>query len=138
MRSAACYCTRVHLESWRMRRVSTFLVVVGASWFTFTNGLGGVATFTFNADPRNDPGFIITSNVRDARSGLDIFEGTGGNPGGYLAITRSANGQASQVLFPDIDSGLIVRSFSIECDLRRRRRVEWFLYCTARTQWGPR
>lgn len=95
------------------------------------SALAGSATFNFDTDPSNDPNFVIGSNVSWTDpvtfEQIDFYEdrdfngrGEGGNPatGGYLAITRAANSQYSQILFPDFDNGLIVRAFSFDCDLR--------------------
>lgn len=89
----------------------------------------GTATYSFDTNPENDPAFVIGSNISWTDPVtfdlLEFYEdrdangsGEGGNPGGYLAITRSSNSQYSQVLFPDFDSGLIVKAFTFECDLR--------------------
>lgn len=94
------------------------LALLAGSGLVGVSTQAGTATFTFDTDPRTDPQFIISSSVNDGISGLDFYEGANGNPGGYIAITRSANSQISQVLFPDFDSGLIVKAFTFECDLR--------------------
>ena len=94
------------------------LVVLSECGFGGFSAQAGTATFTFDTDPRNDPRFIISSSVDDSTRSLDFYEGANGNPGGYIAITRSVNSQSSQVLFPDFDNGLIVKAFTFECDLR--------------------
>jgi len=95
------------------------------------SALAGSATFNFDTDPSLDSNFSIGSNVswNDPATGeqIDFYEdrdfngkGEGGNPasGGYLAVTRAANSQYSQMLFPDFDNDLIVRAFTFDCDLR--------------------
>jgi hypothetical protein len=94
------------------------LLLLCAGILTCTSGKAGTATYTFNTDPRNDSEFIIQSNVYDSNSGLDFYEGANGDPGGYIAITRAVGSQSSQILFPDFDKGLVVKSFTFECDLR--------------------
>lgn len=96
---------------------------------TCASALAGSATYDFTTDPANDPNFVIGSNVSwtDPVTGdvLELYEdrngdgrGEGGNPGGYLAITRSSNSQYTQMLFPDFDAGLVVKAFTFECDIR--------------------
>jgi hypothetical protein len=43
---------------------------------------------------------------------------TGGNPGGFLALTYSINSQNKWVVFPDIDDGKTVTAFTFDADLR--------------------
>lgn len=96
------------------------------------SALAGSATFNFDTDPSAaGSGFVTGSNVSwtdpTTFDQIDFYEdrdfngqGEGGNPasGGYLAITRSANSQYSQILFPDFDNGLVVKAFTFDCDLR--------------------
>ncbi|MHB9005783.1 MAG: PA14 domain-containing protein [Limisphaerales bacterium] len=96
--------------------------VVAASCIS---ALAGSATYDFTTDPKEDPQFIITSNLDaapwlhpDTGEELGTWEGKNGNPGGYFAVTRSVGSQATQMLFPDFDNGLIVKAFTFECDLR--------------------
>lgn len=102
-------------------------VAVPLAW----SALAGSATFNFDTDLSTDPNFVTGSNVSWTDpvtfEQIDFYEdrdlngrGEGGNPatGGYLAITRAANSQYSQILFPDFDNGLVVRAFSFDCDLR--------------------
>jgi hypothetical protein len=98
--------------------INRVLLLVSATLLSLTSAKAGTATFTFDTDPRNDPQFIITSNVLDSNTGLDFYEATNGDPGGYIAITRAVGSQASQILFPDFDKGLVVKAFTFECDLR--------------------
>ncbi|MCZ7641305.1 MAG: hypothetical protein M5U12_37775 [Verrucomicrobia bacterium] len=113
------------------RRLPTSLAGAGVAVSLGLTALGGSATFNFDTDPSNDPNFVIGSNVSWTDpvtfEQIDFYEdrnfdgrGEGGNPatGGYLAITRAANSQYSQILFPDFDNGLIVRAFTFDCDLR--------------------
>lgn len=46
------------------------------------------------------------------------WQSTGGNPGGFLGLTWSVNGQVSIVKFPNIDPGKVVTAFKFEADLR--------------------
>jgi len=41
-----------------------------------------------------------------------------GNPGGFLAITDAVNSQSTVIVFPDIDTGKVVTSFTFAADLR--------------------
>ena len=47
------------------------------------------------------------------------FQGwSGGNPGGYLQITKAAGSQNLEVVFPDIDDGAPIKAFRLTADLR--------------------
>ena len=70
----------------------------------------GQATYDFTQDPSSV--LKITSNVTDP------WRSTGGNPGGYLAITDAANSLNSVIIFPDIDAGKLVNAFTFDADLR--------------------
>ena len=78
----------------------------GASLFA------GEATFDFEGARA---GFEITTNLPDDAAPL---RSSGGNPGGYLAITDAAGSQATKVIFPDFDEGLIVKAFEFTADVR--------------------
>ncbi|MBK9140451.1 MAG: hypothetical protein IPM17_17110 [Verrucomicrobia bacterium] len=95
----------------RLKR-SRSLVGFGVAVAACASALAGSATYDFTTDPANDPNFIIGTNNPDP------WKPTGGNPGGYYAITESVNSQYSQILFPDFDNGLIVKAFDFEVDLR--------------------
>src|SRR2546425_2741297 len=43
--------------------------------------------------------------------------GTGANDG-FLVVTAAANGQAGLLVFKDLESGLVIKAFKFECDLR--------------------
>jgi hypothetical protein len=88
------------------------LVGLGALVVTCASALAGSATYDFSTDPALDPNFIIGSNNPDP------WKATGGNPGGYYAITEATGSQYSQLLFPDFDNGLIVKAFDFEVDVR--------------------
>jgi hypothetical protein len=57
-------------------------------------------------------------------SGLVTFFGTaqwrdtGGNPGGFLAITDAINSQRGAIVFSDLDNNLVVKAFSFSVDVR--------------------
>lgn len=71
------------------------------------------ATFDFTADPTAaGSGFIIGGN-NDAP-----WVASGGNTGGFLALTYPIGSQYTGVVFPDIDNGKVVTAFKFECDLR--------------------
>ncbi|MBM3821663.1 MAG: hypothetical protein FJ404_02035, partial [Verrucomicrobia bacterium] len=78
-----------------------------------TAGQAASATFDFTADPTAaGSGFIIGGNNETP------WVSSGGNPGGFLAITYPIGSQYTGVVFPDIDSGKVVTAFKFECDLR--------------------
>jgi hypothetical protein len=88
------------------------LLGLGVMVATCASAVAGSASYDFSTDPALDPNFIIGSNNPDP------WKPTGGNPGGYYAITESVGSQYSQILFPDFDNGLIVKAFDFEVDLR--------------------
>ena len=46
------------------------------------------------------------------------YVASGGNPGGFLALTYAQNSQYAAVVFPNIDAGKVVMGFTFSCDLR--------------------
>lgn len=74
--------------------------------------MAGSATFDFGTDPTSIPGFIIHENSQAP------WVSSGGNPGGFLAITYPEGNQFGIVVFPDIDEGKLVKAFKFEADLR--------------------
>lgn len=72
---------------------------------------GGGATFNFDGATDLE---IFTNLPADNPP----LRSTGGNPGGYLAITDAAGGQGTKIIFPDFDEGLIVKAFSFSMDVR--------------------
>ncbi|HEX7860426.1 MAG TPA: hypothetical protein VF773_08885 [Verrucomicrobiae bacterium] len=76
-----------------------------------TTSQAGTATFDFETDPLAQGLTITTSH--DA-----AWVTTGGNPGGFLALTYSENSQSGVVTFPDIDAGKLVKAFRFEADVR--------------------
>jgi hypothetical protein len=70
----------------------------------------GQATFDFSSDP--------TSSLQIGGNNTQPWVESGGNPGGFLAITYPVGGQYTGFVFPDIDSGKIITAFRFEADLR--------------------
>jgi len=70
----------------------------------------------FNTNPGNTlyEGF----SAADDGTPVVLWRASGGVTGGYLGITDSHNGQRSALVFHDLENGLIVKSFSFECDVR--------------------
>ncbi len=91
---------------------SRSLLGLGVMVAACASAVAGSATYDFSTDPALDPNFIIGSNNQDP------WKPTGGNPGGYYAITEATGSQYSQLLFPDFDNGLIVKAFDFEVDVR--------------------
>lgn len=69
-------------------------------------------TYDFSTDPTADPNLAVVGN------NTMPWQSSGGNPGGFLAMTYSINSQFAGIVFPDIDQGKIVSAFKFECDLR--------------------
>jgi len=74
--------------------------------------MAGTATYDFTTDPTTDPTIVISGNNDTP------WQASGGNPGGFLALTYPQNDQNCAVLFPDIDAGRLVKAFKFEADLR--------------------
>src|SRR6266536_820271 len=76
----------------------------------------------FNTNPTNNPIYSWHGNVVDISNNPAPWRPTGGSGGGvndgYLAITDARGGASSSLVFKDFESGLIVKAFSFECDLR--------------------
>jgi len=70
----------------------------------------GDVTYDFSTDPAS---VLTIAGNNDAP-----WLATGGNPGGFLAMTYAVNSQYAAVVFPDIDPGKIVTGFTFTCDLR--------------------
>ncbi len=77
----------------------------------------GSATYDFSTDPAADPNIEISSDIPD-ETGYPNWLPTGGNPGGFLVLSYAGTYQTTHILFPDLDPGKVVTSFSFECDLR--------------------
>ena len=107
--------------------VGTALIGLASTGLVFA----GNQTFNFDIDPGSDPalnGALIVGTHNYANingfsqlwcSGAGVA--TNGNPktGGYLSITDGTNNNNNLVfVFPDVDSGLPIRGFQIDMDLR--------------------
>jgi hypothetical protein len=77
-----------------------------------TSSMGGTATYEFTEDPFWESDLVLAGNNPWP------WQETGGNPGGFLAITYPVNDQYSAVVFPDIDPGRVVVGFKFEADFR--------------------
>ena len=83
--------------------------------------LAGTATWDFTTDPTTlnvNPIAVYQSGFADSGGTSVYWKDSGGDPGGFLGLTWPLKGSSSIVLFPDIDSGKIVTSFTFDCDLR--------------------
>ncbi|MGZ8919774.1 MAG: hypothetical protein ACXW3L_02200, partial [Limisphaerales bacterium] len=72
--------------------------------------MAGTATFDFTADPTTT--LIINGNNDQP------WQASGGNPGGFLALTYPQNDQRAAIVFDDIDDGKLVKAFRFEADIR--------------------
>ena len=70
----------------------------------------GDVTYDFSTDPAS---VLTIAGNNDA-----TYLSSGGNPGGFLALTYSQNSQYAAVVFPNIDPGKVVTGFTFSCDLR--------------------
>lgn len=88
------------------------ILALGMFAGTAGSAIGGTATFDFSTDPTFDPSIFIASNN-------DVpWQPSGGQPGGFLALTYPIDSQTTTVLFNDIDDGIPVKAFRFEADLR--------------------
>jgi hypothetical protein len=90
-------------------RIRQTIVALLAALFG-VSAQAGQATFDFNADP--------TASLEIGGNNPAPWVESGGNPGGFLAITYPTGGQYTGFVFPDIDNGGIITSFKFEADLR--------------------
>jgi hypothetical protein len=87
-----------------------------------TSARSATNVIDFNTNPTNNPIYSWHGNVVDTSNNPAPWRPTGGASGGvadgYLAITDARSGSSSSLVFKDFESGLIVKAFSFECDLR--------------------
>ena len=84
-------------------------VLLCAGLFSLASARAGTATYDFNSAPPADLNFVGNAEWR-ATGGKDNS--------GYIALFDAVNSQHASVLIPDFDKGLVVKSFTFECDLR--------------------
>jgi hypothetical protein len=75
-----------------------------------TTAIGGEVTYDFTSDPSS---VLTISGNNDAP-----WVSSGGNPGGFLAMTYSQNSQVAGLVFPNLDPGKVVTGFEFTADLR--------------------
>ncbi len=85
-------------------------ISAAAAIIGLTSAQAGDVTFDFTTDPS---GVLTIAGNNDAP-----WLSTGGNPGGFLALTYAQNSQYAAVVFPNLDPGKIVTGFTFTCDLR--------------------
>jgi len=94
------------------KRFKGFAAVSMASLCLGSAANAGQVTWDFSSDPAGDG--IVLSGSNDA-----IWVESGGNPGGFLAVTYPENSQSGFVAFPSIDAdNEIVTAFKLEGDVR--------------------
>jgi len=85
-------------------------ISAAAALIGLTSAQAGDVTYDFTTDPS---GVLTIAGNNDAP-----YVSTGGNPGGFLALTYAQNSQYAAVVFPNLDPGKIVTGFTFTCDLR--------------------
>ena len=75
-----------------------------------STAIGGEVTYDFTSDPSS---VLTISGNNDAP-----WVSSGGNPGGFLAMTYSVNSMVAGLVFPNLDPGKIVTAFEFTADLR--------------------
>ena len=94
------------------KSLKTFAMVSAASMGIGSYANAGQVTWDFSSDPDGD-GIVLSGNNDE------IWVESGGNPGGFLAVTYPEGGQTGFVAFPSIDAdNEIVTSFKLEGDVR--------------------
>jgi hypothetical protein len=105
--------TMIKHRTHRPVEVCALLATVGLMGMVSTNA--GTATFDFQTDPN-----IQFLDFEQKDSSLWVapeYDPTLKN-NGYIEVTPSEGSRKGVILMPDIDSGLPVRGFTFECDLR--------------------
>jgi hypothetical protein len=97
-----------------MRRLKQTTAAI-AALLLVAGGLAraGEFTWTFDTDPTTGTNPLII-----AGNNPSIWNDSGGNPGGFLAITYPVEGQNGFILFPDIDNGALITAFELTADVR--------------------
>lgn len=75
------------------------------------SALAGEVTYTFDTDPTSILDIVTSVNEQP-------WQASGGNPGGFLAVSYPMDSQYGAFAFPDIDDGKIVTAFEFSADLR--------------------
>lgn len=100
-----------------MRSIRTLIrTLIGATLLAAASAQAATNVIDFNTNPNPGPAGLY----------LDIGNGswrasggvTGAANDGYLSVTDALGGQASKLVFRDLEPGLVVKSFTFECDLR--------------------
>jgi len=84
--------------------------LVGAAAFAGSAAQAADKTWDFTSDPSGE--------LTIAGSNDQPWRNTGGNPGGFLALTYSQNAQHAVVVFPNLDPGKPIAGFTFSADLR--------------------
>lgn len=97
-----------------MKRILPVAAVLAASHFT---AQAATTTIDFNSDPTGtglyeEPGGAAAAEWRPSGGA------SGGANDGYLSITDARDSQRAVLIFKDLEDGLVVKSFTFECDLR--------------------
>jgi len=105
------------------RRVASTLGLVSSLGLMLnaSSALAGTATWDFTTDPTTlavNPIQVFQAGFLDDSGSSVYWKDAGGNPGGFLGLCWPIGGSSSIILFPDIDQGKIVTTFTFDCDLR--------------------
>jgi hypothetical protein len=96
------------------RRIRSIAALLGLGMLlpVALSSRGGTLELDFNSDPAGIPG------AQWAGTNPKPWFASGGNPGGFLALSHAAPSQYTVVVLPNIDPGAAVTGFSIAADLR--------------------
>ena len=99
----------------------------GVQWIALaacavSSGYGATNIIDFNTDPANAGLYSWFGNVNDVNGSPAPWRPSGGASGtandGYLSIADALSGSHSTLVFKDFENGLIIKSFTFDCDLR--------------------
>ena len=99
---------------WMIARFLNSVMAAALSAAGIASVTAGTVFYDFSVDP------TIGGSLQVGGNGANFapWVPTGGNPGGFLALTYPQNGTFTSFVFPDIDQGKSVSEFTFETDLR--------------------
>jgi hypothetical protein len=101
----------------RVQYMTKLLRIAGVLALSFGSLKAATTTIDFNTDPTGTDLYTEPSGATSAEWRPD--GGSSGATGdGYLALTDARGSERSQLVFKDLENGLVIKSFTFECDMR--------------------
>jgi hypothetical protein len=98
------------------------LACLAAMWWLCVSAPAATNIIDFNTDPALSDLYAWYGNITDVNNDNAPWRSKGGASGGandgYLAVTDARGSLHSALVFKDLENGLIIKSFSFDCDLR--------------------